>query len=118
MDEELVTLADFAKELGLDKSAARKAIIKLQQSSGRVFMQHGRVRDNQSGWVLSRSAADEVLELRKQQGTRSATGLESLLRQPVNPPCTSWDFMGVDSSSASLTALSKGWQPIARSHQI
>src|SRR5918999_1285672 len=68
MDEKLVTLADFAKELGLDVSNARKAIIKLQETSGRVFMQRGRVRDNQPGWLLTRAAADELLELRKQQG--------------------------------------------------
>jgi hypothetical protein len=65
---EPISLADFAKELRLDVSNALKAIKKLQKSTGRIFMQPGRVRGNQRGMVLTRAAADEVLELRKQQG--------------------------------------------------
>ena len=64
----IVALADFCKELGLDKGGAKKAIQALQIRTGKEFMRKGRVRDNQPGWVLTREHANEVLALRREAG--------------------------------------------------
>ena len=68
MEHEMVSLADFARELELTKSATRKAIKTLEAKSRRKFMNKGRVEGNQRGYVLTREAANEVLALRKQEG--------------------------------------------------
>lgn len=68
MEHEMVSLADFARELELTKSATRKAIKTLEAKSRRKFMNKGRVEGNQRGYVLTREAANEVLTLRKQEG--------------------------------------------------
>jgi hypothetical protein len=64
----MITLGDFATEIGLDRSTARKAILKLQIKTGRTYLAKGRVSGKQRGWVLTRADADEVLNLRAQEG--------------------------------------------------
>lgn len=84
----VITLGDFAVELGLDKSGARKSIIAMSKRHGRNFLQRGRVRDNQPGWVLSREDADMIMALRQQSGfvPRTKENSGSAITAPIGRP--------------------------------
>jgi hypothetical protein len=65
------------------RSTALKAIKKIEKH--RTFLKKGRVRDNQPGWLLTRQGADELLNIRAQQGFSAANSVR-LVEVPAGAP--------------------------------
>lgn len=82
----VVSLADFARELGLDRSRARKMILDLSKRQGRQYLKDGRV-NRQRALVLSREDADQIISLRQQAGfivgTEPAMQMAPVLGEPT-----------------------------------